>query len=188
MKMLLVLIFMSSCGASVLASQTATATEQTSTAATSAPDQSKKQVIVTAHREKLRVLTHDLAKAEDAFFNAYNRVNTIREFDVHCDVVTPTGSLFSHRECTPRFAQDAKADEAKTTLEAFAAGAGNRNGNIPIPHGMMADEVINGKYGDYKKHLLEVVTKDPELRKMLQEYTVLKQKYDGTSKEETAVK
>jgi hypothetical protein len=186
MKMLLVLIFMSSCGASVLASQTATATEQTSTAATSAPDQSKKQVIVTAHREKLRVLTHDLAKAEDAFFNAYNRVNTIREFDVHCNVVTPTGTLFSHRECTPRFAQDAKADEAKTTLEVFTAG--RRNGYVPIPHGMMANEAINVKYSDYKKHLVEVVTKDPELRKMLQDYTVLKKKYDGTVKEETAVK
>jgi hypothetical protein len=134
MKMLLVLIFMSSCGASVLASQTATATEQTSTAATSAPGQSKQQVIVTAHREKLRVLTHDLAKAEDAFFNAYNRVNTIREFDVHCNVVTPTGTLFSHRECTPRFAQDAKADEAKTTLEVFTAGRRNGVCSNPARH------------------------------------------------------
>jgi hypothetical protein len=186
MKALLVLVSISSCSASVLAAQTVTATEQTSSAAASAPGQSKQQVIVAAHREKLRVLTHDLVKAEDAFFNAYNRVNTIREFDVHCNVVTPTGTLFSHRECTPRFAQDAKADEAKTTLEAFTAGI--NGGFVPIPHGMVANEVINVKYSDYKKHLVEVVTKDPELRKMLQDYDVLKKQYDGTVKEETAVK
>jgi hypothetical protein len=53
---------------------------------------------------------------------------------------------------------------------------------------MMANEVITVKYSDYKKHLVEVVTKDPELRKMLQDYTVLKRWYDGTLKEETAVK
>jgi hypothetical protein len=177
---------MFSCGASVLASQTATATEQTSSAATSAPGQSKEEVIVTAHREKLRDLTRDLAKAEDSFFNAYNRVNTIREFDVHCNVVTPTGTLLSHRECTPRFAQAATEDEAKTTLEAFTGGI--TDGQIGIPHGMMANEVINVKYSDYKKHLAEVVTKDPELRKMLQDYEALKKQHDVTSKEETAVK
>jgi hypothetical protein len=186
MKTLLVLVFMSSCGTSVLASQTATAKEQTSTAATSAPGHSKQEVIVAAHREKLRVLTHDLAKAEDAFFNAYNRVNTIREFDVHCNVVTPTGTLFSHRECAPRFAQDAIEDEGKATLEAFTGGV--KGGRVTIPRGMTANEVINLKYSDYKKHLVEVVTKDPELRKMLQDYNVLKRQYDVTLKEETAVK
>jgi hypothetical protein len=186
MKTLLVLVSMSSCGASVLASQTATAIEQTSSAATSAPGQSKQEVIVAAHREKLRELTRDLAKAEDSFFNAYNRVNTIREFDVHCDVVTPTGTLFSSRECTPRFAQDAKEDEAKATLEAFTGGIAG--GLVAIPHGMTANEVINVKYSDYKKHLAEVVTKDPELRKMLQDYNVLKKQHDVTLKEETAVK
>jgi hypothetical protein len=186
MKTLLVLVSMSSCGALVLASQTATAIEQTSSAATSAPGQSKEEVIVTAHREKLRELTRDLAKAEDSFFNAYNRVNTIREFDVHCDVVTPTGTLFSSRECTPRFAQDAREDEAKATLEAFTGGFSG--GQIAIPHGMTANEVINVKYSDYKKHLLEVVTKDPQLRKMLQDYIVLKKQHEVTLKEGTAVK
>jgi hypothetical protein len=186
MKTLLVLVSMSSCGASVLASQTATAMEQTSSAATSAPGQSKQEVIVAAPREKLRDLTRDLAKAEDSFFNAYNRVNTIREFDVHCNVVTPTGTLLSHRECTPRFAQDAKEDEAKATLEAFTGGI--NGGELAIPHGMTANEVINAKYIDYKKHLVEVVTKDPKLRKMLQDYDVLKKQHDVTLKEETAVK
>ena len=186
MKALLVLVSMSSCGALVLASQTATAVEQTSGAATSAPAQSKQEVIVAAHREKLRELTRDLAKAEDSFFTAYNRVNTIREFDVHCNVVTPTGTLFSSRECTPRFAQDAEADEAKTTLGAFTGGI--RGGRVTIPHGMPANEVINVKYSDYKKHLVEVVTKDPELRKMLQDYSVLKRQHDLSLKEETALK
>jgi hypothetical protein len=186
MKALLVLVSMSSCGALVLASQTATAVEQTSGAATSAPAQSKQEVIVAAHREKLRELTRDLAKAEDSFFTAYNRVNTIREFDVHCNVVTPTGTLFSSRECTPRFAQDAKEDEAKATLEAFTGSF--TGGQIAIPHGMTANEVITVKYRDYKKHLVEVVAKDPGLRKMLQDYNVLKKQHDVTLKEETAVK
>jgi hypothetical protein len=186
MKTLLVLVSMSSCGASVLASQTATAIEQTSSAATSAPGQSKQEVIVKAHREKLRDLARDLAKAEDSFFSAYNRVNTIREFDVYCNIVTPTGTLFSSRECTPRFAQDAREDEATATLEAFTAGI--NGGEVPIPHGTTANDVINMKYSDYKKHLVEVVTKDPELRKMLQDYIVLKNQHDVTLKEETAVK
>jgi hypothetical protein len=53
---------------------------------------------------------------------------------------------------------------------------------------MAANEVITMKYSDYKKHLVEVVTKDPELRKMLHDCTVLKRQHDVTSKEETAVK
>jgi hypothetical protein len=186
MKTLLALVSMLSCCASILASQTATATEQTSSAAASAPDQSKQEVIVAAHRKKLRELTRDLAKAEDAFFNAYNRVNTIREFDVHCNVVTPTGTMLSSRVCTPRFAQDAEEDEAKATFEGLTAGS--TGGLAATPHGMTANEVINAKYSDYKKHLAEVVTKDPELRKMLQDYDVLKKQHDVTLKEETAVK
>lgn len=186
MKPLLVLVFMCSCGASVLASQTATPMEQTSSAASSAPGQSKEEVIVAAHREKLRTLARDLAKAEDSFFDAYNHVNTIREFDVHCGVVTPTGTLLSNRECAPRFAQDAKEDEAKNMFEALTAGIAG--GHIPIPHGMTANEVITVKYSDYKKHLVEVVTKDPGLRKMLQDYIVLKNQQDATLKEETAAK
>jgi hypothetical protein len=186
MKTLLVLVAMSSCGASILAARAAAAIEQTSSAATSAPGQSKQEVVVEAHHEKLRVLARDLAKAEDSFFNAYNRVNTIREFDVHCNVVTPTGTLFSHRECAPRFAEDAIENEGKASLEAFTGGV--TGGGIAIPHGMPANEVIVVKYSDYKKHLVEVVTKDPELRKMLQDYTVLKRRYDGTLKEETAVR
>lgn len=143
------------------------------------------QVVVAARKEKLRELTQEVAKSEDAFFDAYNRVNTIREFDVHCNVVTSTGTLFSSRMCTPRFAQDAREDEAKATLEALTVSStgATSEGLATIPHGIPANQVINGKYSDYKKHLVDVVLKDETLRKMLGEYEALKRRYDAALKE-----
>ena len=153
--------------------------------ATSADTHDKHQqaeIIVTARRERLRELTRDLAKAEDGFFDAYNRVNTVADFAIHCSVETPLGTNISKRECRPQFVDTARETEGASILESLTEGS--TTGGAPPPHGIPANELINEKMGDYKKHVVEVATRDPNLRKLLQDYKELRQQYDAALKHE----
>jgi hypothetical protein len=134
------------------------------------------QILIEARKERLRELTHDVAKSEDAFFDAYNRINTKRQFDVHCSVETATGTLISKRVCKPRFVVTARQNEASSVMESMIALV---DGRIEPPHGESANQAINDQMRDYKEHLLEVVRNDENLRKMLVEYEMLKKRYDA---------
>ena len=143
---------------------------------------SQNQVIIEARREGLRELTHEVAKAEDAFFDAYNHVNTKRQFDVHCSVETATGTLISKRVCKPRFVAAARENEAWNVMESMIPLA---EGRSTSPHGENANQAINDQMRDYKEHLLEVVRQDGNLRRMLVEYEALKKRYDAALKDES---
>ena len=136
------------------------------------------EIIVSARKERLRELTRDVANSEDAFFDAYNHVNTMPEFAVHCSVETPLGTLISRRECTPQFVRSAREQEASNIFDSLMDGGPTQ----PI-RGEGANELINEKYDDYKKHLAAVASSDPGLRKRLNDYAELKKRYNAAVKE-----
>ena len=149
----------------------------------------QEEVIVTARREKLGELTHDVAKAEDSFFDAYNHINTIRDFDIHCSVETALGTHISKRECRPRFVDKAREEEGANILDSILSNSGLGNGGATQPvRGLGANELINDKMRDYKDHLLAVVSSDQSLRKMLQKYKAIRTQYDAALKDETRIK
>ena len=146
------------------------------------PSDPQNQVIIAARKERLRELTHEVAKSEDAFFDAYNHINTRRQFDVHCSLETATGTLISKRVCKPRFVVSARENEARNVMESMIPLA---EGKSASPHGESANQAINDQFRDYQEHLLEVVRKDENLRKMLVEYEALKKRYDAALRDES---
>jgi hypothetical protein len=144
----------------------------TEESAHSGPVEPEDRVIVAARKEKLSQLVRDIAKSEDAFFEAYNHVNTVPEYNVHCTVETSLGTHISHRECTPQFVNTAREDGSMNIIASLAE-------DVPTPaHGQTSNQVINDKTADYKKHLVAVVSQDPKLLKMLHDYDALKKQYE----------
>ncbi len=52
-----------------------------------------------------------------------------------------------------------------------------------LAHGRTANQRINEDYRDYKRHLVEVVSADKELRKTLRDNEKLKKRYDDALRE-----
>lgn len=127
------------------------------------------EVEVTAEREKLREMRAKLIEAEDRFYELYNKLNTDDQFDVVCSMEKRTGTNISARVCRPVFVNDATEEEAK----AFLAG-------YFVPPAQM---VIADKYPQFEKHMLAVINKQPELRKLIREHEKLQQRYEKERKE-----
>lgn len=119
-------------------------------------------IVITADREKLSKLKREIEKSGDAFFDAYNTVNTDPEYSVSCLVDYPWARWRVHT-CTPQFVLDARWD-----------GVGRR---ALAARALKADARVVLKYADYRKHLLEVVEKNPKLIKLLEDYNMLTKHY-----------
>ena len=127
------------------------------------------QIIIEARREKLNDLRAELEKTEDAFYEAFNKINTEPEYATHCTRKSHMGTRMLDRVCTPMFVDTASEAEAEAILE----------GRPVIP----ARESIMDKWPDYKKKLLTLTQSDPQLRKIAHDYAVLSGHYEAVRKE-----
>jgi hypothetical protein len=70
------------------------------------------EVVVTEQSPKqLRV---DLEKAENAFYDRFNALNSSDEFDIHCRKEVPTGRRVPERVCLPNYIRDAQSQSGKS--------------------------------------------------------------------------
>jgi hypothetical protein len=123
----------------------------------SAPD----EVTVTAQR--LLELEVQIYKAEDRFYDEYNRVNKIPEFQTNCGVRTDGTTRMNYHTCTPRFVDDASEYYSHAILQGEDVGP-------PIL-------TITTKMPAYRKHVHEIADKDPELVKKAQDFQNLTKQY-----------
>ena len=61
----------------------------------------------------LRQLQREAIKAEDRFYKRFNSLNSRDDFDIHCRMDKPTGTLVPRRQCRIQFLMDAGAIDAK---------------------------------------------------------------------------
>ena len=127
------------------------------------------EVIVRAHLEKLSKLQQEIEKSEDAFYKAYNKVNAEPEYQIHCGTETRTEMRKRLHVCKPQFIDTANEDETQGFFLGYAA----------IPAAM----VIAAKMPAYRKHLREVVEKNPKLIAVLRDYYLLNRHYEAVRKE-----
>jgi hypothetical protein len=127
------------------------------------------EIVITARAEKLSKLEKKIEKSEDAFYEAYNKVNTEPEYKVYCNVEVVTGTHRSVHSCKPQFVHTATS----AAVDAFFSG------HAAIPPGA----VIAVKMPGYRKHLREVAEKNPELIKALRDYYTLTKHYESVRKE-----
>jgi hypothetical protein len=127
------------------------------------------EVIVNGHKIKLHELRKEIDKAEDAFYEAFNEVNTEPQYKTVCLDDIHTDARWHEHVCRPEFARRAQEDEAATWLGLY--------------HAPPAVMVVDAKMPAYKKHMHDLVMQDPKLRKALGHYYALTQRYDSVFKE-----
>jgi hypothetical protein len=122
-------------------------------------------VTVEAHKAKLYRIRKEMEKSADAFFEAFNRVNTVPGYETHCgDETLPNGSRFTAHLCTPQFVHDATDQNARSFFF----------GNAAIPPATLVALRMRG----YKQHLEAALHSDPTMREAARNFDELNQEYE----------
>lgn len=122
-------------------------------------------VTIEAHKAKLYRIRKEMEKSVDAFYEAFNRVNTVPGYETHCANETPPdGTRFAAHVCTPQFVHDATEAEVRSFFFASAA----------IPPAAVVALRLRG----YKKQLEALLHSDPAMREAARNFDELNQEYE----------
>lgn len=127
------------------------------------------EIIIRGRREKLSRLKAEVLKAKEAFYDAFDQVNTVKEYETHCDSEVPVDTHIAARVCNPEFVHAATSDEAMSVLEGYP--------------GRPASMVISAKMPAYHQYVHDLVHQSPKLRKVLGRYYALSKHYEAVRKE-----
>ncbi len=130
------------------------------------PDEELDEVLVLG--TKLWQLRQKSMEVERKFYDLYNQLNKEQDFDVHCYIEAPIGTIIKERVCRVAYFENAQAVEAKALLDGHSAPP--------------ADVVGQARQADFEQHFLRVVNADPRLRKLVRERESLEKKYDEERK------
>lgn len=115
-------------------------------------------------------LRSEMAKAEQQYIELYNKLNTVREFDIRCVTDRPTGSALTNRVCRPEYLLRAQQRSASERLQSAAAsgestGAANARGpNVGAATSGGDTAIDSGKNEAFKQNVLQVQQNSPELQ------------------------
>jgi len=146
------------------------------------------EVVVRGRTVQLKQLHDQIRDTENLFYDRFNELNTVREFDVHCGMETPTGTQLKHRRCRVVFEEDALEQEGQEAIrirQFYQSPGGSRLSAGPILTGAPTNPSIkmNALRPVFQKHMKEVVSRDPELIQMLQKRKELAERYEALRRE-----
>jgi hypothetical protein len=113
--------------------------------------------------EKLDQMQRRIVDIEDHFNAVYNTLNTRHEFDVHCVSEAPTMSNIRRRLCKPVYVANAEREQSIAFLQGQSAP--------------QADLVTEMHRDEYRRNMLEVVKRSPQLQQLLRERAELAAHY-----------
>jgi hypothetical protein len=119
--------------------------------------------------EKLHQMQQRIFDIEDHFNALYNQLNTQHEFDVRCVSEAPTMSNIRRRLCKATYVARAEREESIAFLEGHAAPP--------------AELVALMRRDEYRKNMLEVVRRNPQLQRLLKERAALEARYKEVTQE-----
>jgi hypothetical protein len=134
------------------------------------------EVVVEATREALVKLGKEVLQSEHRFYARYNELNTKREYAVHCYDDPHTSSRFKRHYCQPQYQSDAEAAEGRDYALYIGSVSGLGSPSMPLP--MPRELAIAAGRPGFQKNMVDVVKKNPELQKMLQEHADLWHRYE----------
>lgn len=138
------------------------------------------EVIVNGTR--LDVLRKEMIKAEDQFFDRYNKIVGRKEYEVHCTVEQPIGSRVPRRYCRTGYEQDALTQagrEAGIMMQGFLDELRRQASPTQVmTTTSVSPSVLNGRHEEFKKVMLEKVTHDEALLKALVNHARLMNRYN----------
>jgi hypothetical protein len=140
-------------------------------AAESERSQSLDPVVVTGRRT-LAAVSAEIDRLEDQFYERYNELNSVRDFDVHCGRDTRTGTRLDRRTCRIGFEIDDLQEEG---AQAFRfrqyvqeqASKGVPNPTLPGAPPIPAIVRIEARRPEFQENLRRVVSEHPELQGIL---------------------
>lgn len=144
------------------------------------------EVVVESARAKLNEIRGEMIRLEDRFYERYSQLNPNDEFDVSCDQETRAGTRLKFRYCRATFERDALATEGLEYVQFL-----QRNSvTLPLPTALESPVVggppspaimaIMELQAQFRKNLLEVSSRNPELVELLRERYELGSHYDAT--------
>ena len=101
---------------------------------------------------------------EDRFYALYNDLNRDDDFDIHCKVEAPTGTLLKVRICRLALYEKALEEEARAYLSGVDA---------PPPAQLVALSRLN----EYRDNALSLINANPQLRDLIREREAFEKKY-----------
>ena len=127
------------------------------------------EVTVNGERVKIEAMRKEIVQLEDRFYDRYNELNTIDDFDIHCIEEAKTGTRFIKRSCRAVYQERAFAEEGQAAFKVLQRfrekGPAVADGGPPVP----ASLTIERRLPEYKKNLEAVTRRDPELARLLEE-------------------
>ncbi|MEJ1964916.1 MAG: hypothetical protein WDO56_26625 [Gammaproteobacteria bacterium] len=135
------------------------------------------QVVIEATRANLAKLGQDMLAIEYRFYRRYNELNTKRDYAVDCYKEARTGSRFIRSYCQPAFQSNAELAEARAFLlylQSIDKFTGNATSTLAAPATMAIEA---GRPG-FKKNMIEVTHRSPELIKLLDEHAALVKRFE----------
>ena len=134
------------------------------------------EVVVNGDRVKLDAMRKEVIALEDRFYEQYNALNTIRDFDIHCIEEARTGTRFIKRTCKPDYQERAKNEEGKGAFEVLQSFR-NRGmgGSPPVP----AAAEIERRRLDFRKNVEDVARRNPQLGELLRQRGELIERYQA---------
>jgi hypothetical protein len=130
------------------------------------------EVVVRGKHSEIAELRRQIFQAESTFFERYNEVNTIRDFDVICRMHPPIGSNIKRRQCLAVYMIEARDGE----FGAYMNGNSGWSSYTSTPT-RSTGELIAERRPDFSKNLQAVTNKNPELRKLVREHKNLLKRY-----------
>jgi hypothetical protein len=143
-------------------------------------------VVVEGRLHQLEALRNQMVLVEDKFYERYNALNPIRDFDTHCYIEARTGTRTKSRYCRAVYQERAFEREGQDHAEAMKTmmnqgdeshdSGGPKPWVPPTPSTVM----IEARRKDYKDNIREVVKRNPELIELLRQRYELGQHYEAT--------
>lgn len=138
------------------------------------------EVTVNGERVNLDTLRQQIVQLEDQFYDRYNELNTIDDFDVHCIEEARTGTRLIKRSCRAVYQEKALAEEGQAAFKVIQQMRNTQRSESGPP--VSATLEIQRRLPDYKKNVEEVTRKHAELADLLEKRGKLIEKFDAARK------
>jgi hypothetical protein len=139
-------------------------------------------VVVEGRLHQLEALRNQMVLIEDRFYERYNALNPVRDFDTHCYIEARTGTRTRSRYCRAVYQEKAFAREGQDYAEAMKTMLGDGDTTDPKPWvpPTPSTVMIEARRKEYKDNIREVVKRNPELVEILRQRYELGLRYEAT--------
>lgn len=136
------------------------------------------EVVVAGSLDELNRLRDTLMELEDRFYERFNQLNNLDDFDTHCHLEARIGTLIKRRYCRAVFQDEAYAREGQEYAQYRFASESNpypvAPGSPPVP----AYVAMQARMEDYRDNMRKVVRSNPELLDLLRKRHDVEKQYE----------